>query len=113
MDQGDLEDLDLRQLAHDGPPDILIGGPPCQGFSKVGRAKLDSLSDHGFEEDPRNALYRKFLDAAERWHPLLVVMENVPGMLSVRAENVADEIPIDMLSMRLDGSDKRQSPSPS
>jgi len=87
---GDIERLPLGSLVGDERPDILIGGPPCQGFSRVGRAKLDSLSEHGFGEDPRNALYRKFLDAAERWHPLLVVMENVPGMLSVGGENVAD-----------------------
>lgn len=90
-DEGDLEDLDLERLVVNGHPDILVGGPPCQGFSLIGRAKLDSLTDEGFAGDPRNDLYRRFLDAAELWRPAAVVMENVPGMLSVEGRNVADE----------------------
>src|SRR5690349_1424950 len=44
-DEADLEDLDLERLISGGRPDILIGGPPCQGFSHLGRAKLDSLTE--------------------------------------------------------------------
>src|SRR5438067_1919346 len=54
-EQYDLERVSFRDLM-EKPPDILIGGPPCQGYSRLGRAKLDSLSDEGFEEDPRNQL---------------------------------------------------------
>ncbi len=83
-DEGNVEDqLDLERLAWRGRPDILIGGPPCQGFSRVGRAKLDSLTDDGHTADPRNEFYRRFLQAADLWKPLAVVMENVPGMLSI------------------------------
>src|SRR5262249_732682 len=64
-DEGNIEDLDLERLTARGRPDILIGGPPCQGFSRVGRAKLDSLTDEGHAGDPRNELYVRFLDAAE------------------------------------------------
>src|SRR5690349_16321159 len=60
---GDLDRLGLDALAQEGCPDIVIGGPPCQAFSRLGRAKLDSLSDEGFKGDPRNALYRRFLAA--------------------------------------------------
>jgi DNA (cytosine-5)-methyltransferase 1 len=95
-DEGELEDVDLVLLADKHRPDILIGGPPCQGFSRVGRAKLDSLTEEGFAEDPRNDLYRRFLDAAECWRPMAVVMENVPGMLSVDGRNVADEAAADL-----------------
>jgi DNA (cytosine-5)-methyltransferase 1 len=90
-DEGDLEDLDLDHIAREVRPDILIGGPPCQGFSRIGRGKLDSLSEEGFRGDPRNELYRRFLDAAALWRPLAVVMENVPGMLSVGGVDVAAE----------------------
>lgn len=95
-DEGDLEDLDLERV-HEGPaPDFLIGGPPCQGFSRIGRAKLDSLYEEGFAEDPRNELYRRFLEAAEFWRPTVVLMENVPGMLSVAGRNVADDAAADL-----------------
>lgn len=95
-DEGNLEDTDLARLAPH-PPDILIGGPPCQGFSRVGRGKLDSLSDEGYAADARNSLYKRFLDAASLWRPKAVVMENVPGMLSVDGRSVADEAAADLI----------------
>lgn len=95
-DDGDLEDFDVERLAREGPPDVLIGGPPCQGFSTLGRAKLDSLSDEGYAGDARNELYRRFLDVAELWKPAAVVMENVPGMLSVDGKNIAAEAAEDL-----------------
>lgn len=95
-DDGDLEDFDMDRLVANGTPDVLIGGPPCQGFSTLGRAKLDSLTDEGYAGDARNELYRRFLDVAELWKPLVVVMENVPGMLSVDGRNVAMEAADDL-----------------
>lgn len=89
---GDLERLDPDTITSADCPDIVIGGPPCQAFSLLGRAKLASLSDEGFKGDPRNALYRRFLAAVDRWKPRAVVMENVPGMLSVGGVNYADLI---------------------
>ena len=75
----------------------MIGGPPCQGFSRIGRAKLDWLRDEGyredgFEEDPRNELYKIFLAAVRHWKPRAFVMENVPGILSLGGHNVAEDI---------------------
>jgi DNA (cytosine-5)-methyltransferase 1 len=95
-DEGNLEKVDLDRLVARGRPDVLIGGPPCQGFSRLGRAKLDSLTDEGYAGDARNELYRRFLEAAELWKPLAVVMENVPGMLSVDGRNVAMEAAEDL-----------------
>jgi DNA (cytosine-5)-methyltransferase 1 len=94
----DLERLDLGEIAGTLPPDVLVGGPPCQGFSRLGRGKLDSLSEEGFQGDPRNRLYRRFLDAAETWRPRAVVMENVPGMLSVRGVNYAATVTAELAS---------------
>jgi DNA (cytosine-5)-methyltransferase 1 len=89
-ENGDLEETDPDLLAGGQQPDIVIGGPPCQAFSRLGRAKLNSLSDEGFRGDPRNVLYRRFLAAVERWKPLALVVENVPGMLTVGGVNYAD-----------------------
>jgi DNA (cytosine-5)-methyltransferase 1 len=87
-----LEDVDFLRRADLTPPDILVGGPPCQGFSRLGRGKLDSLSDEGFEGDPRNQLYRSFLHLLAHWRPRAVLVENVPGMLSVRGVNYAERV---------------------
>jgi DNA (cytosine-5)-methyltransferase 1 len=98
------EDFDLEQmrlaeiLRGESPPDIVIGGPPCQGFAIIGRAKLDSLDDEGFAGDPRNELYRAFVHAVEEWQPRAFVMENVPGMLSVDGRNVAGEAAAELAS---------------
>ena len=86
---GDLESTDLQNFPCDAP-DVLVAGPPCQGFSRVGRAKLNALAPGGFHADPRNDLYLRFLDAAETLRPRAVVMENVQGMLQVNGVGVAN-----------------------
>lgn len=86
-DLGNLEEIDLESINEERTPDILIGGPPCQGFSRIGRGKLASLSGSHAAQDPRNTLYLAFMEAAERWRPRAIVIENVPGMLSVDASS--------------------------
>lgn len=98
-DEGNLEDLDLERVAPQAAgPDILVGGPPCQGFSRIGRAKLASLAEDPDADDPRNELYSRFVEAARFWRPRAIVMENVPGMLSVRGTNVAELVAGDLAS---------------
>lgn len=54
--------------------DVLIGGPPCQGFSLAGKREAD---------DERNKLYKAMVEAARILNPKAVVLENVPGMLTL------------------------------
>ncbi|MBK8125705.1 MAG: DNA cytosine methyltransferase [Elusimicrobia bacterium] len=76
--------------------DVIIGGPPCQGWSKVGRGKLRSLKEGspGFiaHHDSRNELYHKLLGFVREFQPRVAVMENVPGMLSHDGKNVAESV---------------------
>ena len=58
-------------LALRGQIDLLAGGPPCQGFSSAGRRRTD---------DPRNALFERYLDFVELVRPRLVLIENVRGI---------------------------------
>ena len=61
--------------------DVIIGGPPCQGFSRVGRGKIRSLlNDSTYIHDPRNQYYKEFIRFVQALHPLYFVMENVPDM---------------------------------
>jgi DNA (cytosine-5)-methyltransferase 1 len=73
---------------------VVVGGPPCQGWSKVGRGKLRSLGKAGDDllADPRNTLYRRFIEMVAHCRPRICVMENVPGMLSVQRSNIADAV---------------------
>jgi len=61
--------------------DVIIGGPPCQGFSRVGRGKLRSLrNDPTYIHDPRNQYYGEFIRFVEALGPRYFVLENVPDM---------------------------------
>lgn len=58
--------------------DGIIGGPPCQGFS---------LSGNRDKKDPRNSLFMEFVRFIDYFLPNFFVMENVPGILSMKTEN--------------------------
>jgi DNA (cytosine-5)-methyltransferase 1 len=63
---------------------VLIGGPPCQAYSIVGRSRNKGNVDYQIETDVRSLLYRQYLRIiAEHW-PAAFVMENVKGMLSAK-----------------------------
>lgn len=74
--------------------DVLVGGPPCQAFARVGRSKLREVAEHpeAFRHDPRARLYIEYLKYVEECAPLAVVMENVPDMLNHGGHNLAEEI---------------------
>lgn len=55
--------------------DVIVGGPPCQGFSLAGRRNRG---------DPRNGLFRYFVSMVSKLEPKIVVMENVKGILSMK-----------------------------
>lgn len=63
-------------------PWVLVGGPPCQAYSLVGRARNRGVADYRPEGDHRNFLYREYLKVISRFTPDVFVMENVKGMLS-------------------------------
>ena len=64
-----------------GEVDVIAGGPPCQGFSGFNR--------HRNPTDPRNSLLNVYLGFVDRLRPKLVLLENVPGMLSLDNGSVA------------------------
>lgn len=74
--------------------DVLVGGPPCQAFARVGRPKLREVDAHpeAFKHDPRAQLYIDYLRYVEACAPLAVVVENVPDALNHGGQNVAEEI---------------------
>jgi DNA (cytosine-5)-methyltransferase 1 len=61
---------------------VLIGGPPCQAYSIVGRSKLRSLDERKYRADHRHTLYREYLKVLHEYGPAVFVMENVKGMLT-------------------------------
>jgi len=60
--------------------DVIIGGPPCQAYSIVGRAR----DPKNMADDPRNYLYKLYIKFLEEYKPKMFVFENVPGILSAK-----------------------------
>ncbi|MBT9147142.1 MAG: Modification methylase AplI [Syntrophomonadaceae bacterium] len=73
---------------------LLIGGPPCQAYSLVGRSRMKKVNSEEFENDHRHFLYREYLNIIAVHGPPVFVMENVPGILSsrVNGENIFERI---------------------
>ena len=66
---------------------ILIGGPPCQAYSLVGRARAKGKIGYVPEQDERHYLFREYIRVLDRLRPAAFVMENVKGMLSSTVES--------------------------
>lgn len=97
----DPEEVDRRiseALKGCSGPWVLIGGPPCQAYSLVGRSRVRSADPVKFEKDPRHFLYKEYLRILAKHQPHVFVMENVKGILSstVAGERIVDHIMRDL-----------------
>lgn len=83
---GDITKLDLEETfkSYKGVTDVIIGGPPCQGFSQKGMRK--SI------KDPRNFLFKHYVKVVELVRPKYFVMENVPNLLTTEGGFFKKEI---------------------
>ena len=74
--------VDNVQNYIDEDVDVVVGGPPCQGFSSANQQRII--------DDPRNELYKYYIECVKKILPKFVVMENVRGMLKVADQVVED-----------------------
>ena len=63
---------------------ILIGGPPCQAYSVIGRSRNKAIKEYTPEKDPKSYLYKEYLRIIAKHLPAAFIMENVTGMLSAK-----------------------------
>lgn len=79
---GDIRNVTDEQLLEyfEGKVDVLLGGPPCQGFSIANK-------NAGDPKDPRNSLFKEFVRTARVLKPQIVIMENVPNLVRAKTEN--------------------------
>lgn len=77
----------ITKLRQDFDETILIGGPPCQAYSLVGRARSRGKLGYVPEEDERHYLFREYIRVLDKLRPAAFVMENVKGMLSSTVES--------------------------
>lgn len=75
--------LEIDKIIKNKKIDIIIGGPPCQAYSLVGRAVVGNK----IKKDHRNYLYKQYLKFLKKYSPNYFVFENVRGMLSAKDED--------------------------
>ncbi len=74
---GIISEIDSRV---EGDVDVLVGGPPCQAFSSVGRAR----DPNSMRDDPRNYLFENYIAILNHFKPKMFVFENVKGILTAK-----------------------------
>jgi DNA (cytosine-5)-methyltransferase 1 len=79
----DLSDKQIKDVVGKRKIHVVCGGPPCQGFSVAGLRN---------PKDPRNQLFREFIRIVKAVKPVFVVLENVPGILTMKNGEVYREI---------------------
>lgn len=77
----DISKISNQELKKNfGKPDIILGGPPCQGFSIC-------TKNAGDPKDPRNSLFKEFIRAVKVLEPSVVILENVPNLINAKTES--------------------------
>lgn len=78
-----VTDADFLSAVNGKKVDVIVGGPPCQGFSTAGKGLVD---------DPRNFLLLEYARVVRLFKPKHFILENVPAMLSPKNEKLVDQI---------------------
>lgn len=83
----DIKNVDNAGVFKPGDANIIIGGPPCQGFSMAG-ARIRQ----GFIDDPRNYLFKRYFNVVKTVKPKVFIMENVKGIATMQDGKIFEEI---------------------
>lgn len=83
----------LRSLFKGNEPDIVLGGPPCQGFSICNK-------NNGDPKDPRNSLFEEFVRIGKVLQPRVMIMENVPNLIKAKTSN--KELVVEIIKSELE-----------
>lgn len=81
--QGDITAMTDEQIVNafgSSSPDIVLGGPPCQGFSICNK-------NSGDPKDPKNSLFEEFIRVGRLLNPKIMIMENVPNLIKAKTES--------------------------
>ena len=82
-----LIDISMKYLK-EKKVDIIIGGPPCQAYSIIGRSRMKEK----VKEDERNYLFYYYRDIVKKYKPEMFIFENVPGIFTAQNGKIFDEI---------------------
>ena len=82
---------EIKAFLDDGTVDVVIGGPPCQGFSTIGK-RVSSDPQKRYAFDPRNELVITYANLIRALQPKFIVMENVKGILTKDGGNYLQSV---------------------
>jgi DNA (cytosine-5)-methyltransferase 1 len=88
-----LTDKEISKLFGNQNIDVVLGGPPCQGFSIANKK-------NGDPKDPRNSLFEEFIRVGRILNPRVMIMENVPNL--IKAKTHTGELVIDIITKELE-----------
>lgn len=94
----EIVDRRIRNALNNTEDWVLIGGPPCQAYSVIGRSRICGRNPEDYENDPRHWLYKEYLRILAVHMPPVFIMENVKGLLSAKldGENIFSRILSDL-----------------
>lgn len=84
----DIKNVDNNNVFTRGCADVIIGGPPCQGFSMAGAR----IRKNGFIDDPRNYLFKHYFNIVKLVRPKVFIIENVKGIMTLKNGEIFKEI---------------------
>lgn len=84
----DIANIDTDKYFTRGESDVIIGGPPCQGFSMAGAR----IRNGAFIDDPRNYLFKHYVNIVTIVRPKIFILENVKGILTMQKGEIFKEI---------------------
>ena len=84
----DIARVDTDEFFERGESDVIIGGPPCQGFSMAGAR----IRNGAFLDDPRNYLFKHYVNIVKIVRPKMFILENVKGILTMQKGEIFNEI---------------------
>lgn len=87
-----ISDNEIVKTFSNNSPNVILGGPPCQGFSICNK-------NNGDPKDPRNSLFKEFIRLGRLLKPDVMIMENVPNLVKAKTER--DELVIDIIHTEL------------
>lgn len=83
---------DLHEILGDNEVDLIVGGPPCQGFSVFGKRRFINTQDYDPHKDPRNFLVYQYIRIVEEVRPKFFFMENVKGFMNLDKGLFVEEV---------------------
>ena len=98
----DISTIDNEDYFSKGDAHVIIGGPPCQGFSMAGAR----IRENSFKDDPRNYLFKHYLNIVNIVKPDFFIFENVKGLLTMKNGEIFQEIKNSFSNIKNFGGDR-------